>query len=265
MAPNNITHGARKRIDYRAGWSLNEPIVIDEVEEVSPAKVVKKSHIALDDMRKLREMNLAQSRGAKTSSATGRLSEDDEDAEETHTRVLKRARHNHNLASGYAMTLQEEETGGSFGANLSAMWREVDRQRDAAKQLEDAKEQAQQQAKRDQFLEAESRESHRRSRMASTLKLMQQDHDRRRQASVELQRAKEQERMDEEREREREAEAEKAKQRSIAEANLRALWQIRDEDDTRARRMGAGQLSERGRLRVQERREAQAREAARRG
>lgn len=44
MAPKKTKQAPRQRIDYRAGWSMEEPIVIDGIEEASKDKVFTKSY-----------------------------------------------------------------------------------------------------------------------------------------------------------------------------------------------------------------------------
>lgn len=201
------------------------------------------------------------------------MSEDDENIRQNNTKPFKRARWElveERAVTGQGQEISQAKYKPSLQASLSKMWKDIDRERDAAKELRRAQEEAQLLAQRDEALETKASEARYRSSMASTLKSMQQEHDRQRKASAELQKAKQREAMAKEREdieekcrQERIAEEEKANKRSVAEKNLKSLWQIYDADDRRARTMGAGQLSERGKRRVQERQQAQA-QAARR-
>lgn len=182
-----------------------------------------------------------------------------------HTRPAKRARHEQ--LTGRVVT--EGQTSHSplkqnLEATLFTLWKDTDRERATAREMEIAKKEAQFQAKKDQALKAELREAQHRSNMAATLKSMQQDYDRQRQASLELQKAKQQEQLEERQKQTQDAEAKKAGHRLALEDHLKMLWEIHDVHVARTRSVGMGQLSEAGMRRVQERREAKAREAARR-
>ncbi|KAJ0123653.1 hypothetical protein J7T55_012119 [Diaporthe amygdali] len=294
MAPKKTKQAPRQRIDYRTGWSMEDPIVIDDVEEASKGNVFTKSYTAQNSGPGYRPYFSSLAGGAKVANpaqkhandkvdgenaATNQshsihpaqkrnrqsLSEEDEDLDLNHMRPAKRARHEQ--LTGRVVT--EGQTSHSrlkqnLEATLFTLWKDTDRERATAREIEVAKKEAQFQVKKDQALKAELREAQHRSDMAATLKSMQQDYDRQRQASLELQKAEEQEQLEERRKQTQDAEAKKAGHRLALEDHLNMLWEIHDVHVARTRSVGMGQLSEAGMRRVQERRAAKAREAARR-